>query len=105
MAIDMFYLNLLTYILTSNKKRHVQWAKEYKNDDFTNIIFTDESSFQLFRNTVRRWTNIPHKEFKSSPRNLQKVHVWGAISVRGVLSCHTFRCNLDGCYYVSYGRK
>ena len=99
------YKNVLprsTHMLTSDEKeRRVEWAKKHKNDDFTSTIFTDESSFQLFRNTVRRWTKIPNKEFKSSPKNRQKVHVWGAISVEGVLTCHTFRCNLDGPYYVS----
>ncbi|CAF1616916.1 unnamed protein product [Rotaria magnacalcarata] len=43
----------------------------------------------------------PNKELKCSPKNRQKVHIWGSISVRGVLTCHTFRCNLDGPYYVS----
>jgi hypothetical protein len=94
------YKNVLpqsAHILTSDEKeRRVKWAKKHKNDDFT-----DESSFQLFRNTIRRWTKIPNKEFKCSPKKRQKVHVWGAISVKGILTCHTFRCNLDGPYYVS----
>ncbi|CAF4254431.1 unnamed protein product, partial [Rotaria sordida] len=87
-------------LTVDHKKRRVQWAKDHKNDDFTHTIFTDESSFQLFRNTVRRWTKTPNNELKVVPKNRQKVHVWGAISMKGVLSCHTFRCNLDGPYYV-----
>ncbi|CAF1461875.1 unnamed protein product [Rotaria sordida] len=91
-----------THMLTSDEKqRRVQWAKKRINDDFNNTIFTDEFSFQLFRNTVRRWTKNPNQEFKCSPKNRQKVHVWGAISVKGVFTCHTFRCNLNGSYYVS----
>ncbi|CAF3770521.1 unnamed protein product [Rotaria sp. Silwood1] len=89
-------------MLTSDEKQQcVQWAKKYINDDFNTTIFTDESSFQLFRNTVRRWTKNPNQEFKCSPKNRQKVHIWGAISVKGMLTCHTFRCNLDGPYYFS----
>ena len=99
------YRNVLpqsTHMSTSNdKERRVEWARQHKNDDFTSTIFTDESSFQLFRNTVRRWSKVPAKEVKRSPKNRQKVHVWGAISVNGVLTCHTFRCNLNGEYYVS----
>ncbi|CAF4016882.1 unnamed protein product [Rotaria magnacalcarata] len=56
------YKNVLpksNHMLTSNEnERRVQWAKKHKNDDFTDTIFQDESSFQLFRNTVRRWTKI-----------------------------------------------
>jgi transposase-like protein len=52
------YKNVLpqsTHILTSDEKnRRVQWAKKHKNDDFTHTIFTDESLFQIFRNTIRR---------------------------------------------------
>ena len=99
------YKNVLpqsTDMLTSDEKQQrVQWAKKHINDDFNTTIFTDESSFQLFRNTVRRWTKNPNEEFKCSPKNRQKVHIWGAISVKGVLTCHTFRCNLDGPYYAS----
>ena len=42
-------------MLTSDdKKRCVQWAKQHQNDDFKRTIFTDESTFQLFRNTNDR---------------------------------------------------
>ena len=42
-------------MLTSDvKERRVQWAKKHKNNDFTNTISTDESSFQLFRRMVRQ---------------------------------------------------
>ncbi|CAF4244386.1 unnamed protein product, partial [Rotaria sordida] len=86
-----------TQMLTSDEKQQrVQWAKKHINDDFNTTIFTDESSFQLFRKTVRRWTKNPNQEFKCSPKNRQKVHVWDVISVKGILTCHTFRCNLDG---------
>ena len=99
------YKNVLpqsTHILTLYEKQgRVQWAKKHINDVFNNTIFTDESSFQLFRNTVRRWMKIPDQEFKCLLNNRQKVHVSGAIDVNDVLTCHTFRCNLDGPYYVS----
>jgi len=88
-------------MLTSDdKQRRIQWGRQHQNDDFTRTIFTDESSFQLFRNTVRRWSKHPNDELKCRPKNRQKVHVWGAISVKGALTCHTFRCNLNGPYYV-----
>jgi hypothetical protein len=98
------YRNVLprsTHMLTSeNKQRRIQWAQQHQNYDFTHTVFTDETSLQIFRNTVRRCTKCPNNESKRILKNRQKVHMWGAISVRGVLSCHTFRCNLDGSYYV-----
>ena len=98
------YRNVLprsTHMLTpEHKQRRIEWAQQHQNNDFTDTIFTDKTSFQLFRNTVRRWTKCPNNELKRKPKNRQKVHVWGAVSVRGVLTCHTFRCNLNGSYYV-----
>jgi hypothetical protein len=41
------------------KQRRVQRTKQHQNDAFTRTIFTDESSLQLFRNTVRRWSKHP----------------------------------------------
>ncbi|CAF3774289.1 unnamed protein product [Rotaria sp. Silwood1] len=87
-------------LTVDQKNRCIQWAKDHKDDDFIQTIFTDESSFQLFRNTVCRWTKNPNNALKLVPKNRQKVHAWGAISMKGVLSCHTLRCNLSGPYYV-----
>ena len=57
------YRNVLpkiTHMLKpEGKQRRVQWAKQHQNDAFTRTIFIDESSFQLFRNTVRRWSKHP----------------------------------------------
>ena len=89
-------------MLTSDEKhRRVQWAKKHKSDDFTSTIFTEEALFQLFRNTVRRWIKTPHNELKCSPKRRQKVHIWGATSVKDILTYHTIRCNLDGPHYTS----
>ena len=60
------YRNVLpnsTHMLTWNdKKRRVQWAKRHQNDDFKRTIFTDESTLQLFRNTIRSWTKHPKND-------------------------------------------
>ena len=37
---------------------------------------------------------------KRIPKNRQKVHIWGAISIKGVVGYHTFRTNLNGIYFV-----
>jgi len=92
---EYIYRNVLhqsTHILTSDEKQQrVQWAKKHINDDFNATIFTDESSFQLFRNTVRSWKKNSSQEFKCSPKNCHRVHVWGAVNMKGILTYHTFR--------------
>ena len=48
-------LPINTPMLTVEQKQNrVEWAKKHQGDDWNRTIFTDESSFQLFRNTVRQ---------------------------------------------------
>ena len=43
-------------MLTDNHKhRHVKWAQNHLNDDWENMLFSDETAFQLFQNTVECW--------------------------------------------------
>ncbi|CAM4961677.1 unnamed protein product [Rotaria socialis] len=98
------YVNCLplnTPMLTEeHKERRVEWAKEHLNDDWKATIFTDESSFQLFRNTIRRWSKCAAEEKKRIPKNRQKVHVSGSISYRGRIVFHSFQNIMDSNYYI-----
>ena len=73
---------------------------KHKNNDWNQTVFSDGSCFQLFRNTVRRWSKTPQKELKRIPKNEQKVMVVEAIGAKGKISCHTFRFNMDALFYI-----
>ena len=75
-------------------------GKKHQAHDWYRTVFTNESFCQLFRNTIRRWSKNPESEVKRIPKNRQKVHIWGAISIKGVVGYHTFRTNLTGIYFV-----
>ena len=53
---DQSYRNVLpinTLMLTTEQKQNrVEWTKKHQEDDQNRAVFTDKSSFQLFRNTV-----------------------------------------------------
>ena len=70
------YKNVLpqsTHMLTSDgKHQRIQRVKRYKSDDYTSTIFTDETSFQLFPNTIQQWSKTPHNKSKCSPKNVKK---------------------------------
>ena len=83
-----------------HKERRVQWALQHKDDDWSRTVFSDETSYQLFRNTIRRWSKNPPAEFKRIPKNRQKIMVWGAFSIKGPISCHSFQRIMDGPHYV-----
>ncbi|CAF1550788.1 unnamed protein product [Rotaria sordida] len=103
------YKNVLprgTPMLTNEQKdRRVQWALVHKNDDWSRTVFSDETSYQLFRNTIRRWSKYADKEIKKIPKNKQKIMVWDAFSIKGQISCHSFRTIMDSRLYVEILQK
>jgi transposase len=79
----------------------LEWAIAHKGDDWDKTIFSDETSIQLFRNTVRRWSKTPGAEVKRVPKNRQRLMVWGAISSRGIIGLCCFRGIMDAKRYIN----
>ena len=100
----MGYKSTLPYgtpMLTQEQKHaRVQWAIQHKDDDWSRTIFTDETCYQLFRNTIRRWSRNRSTEVKRIPKNKQKIMTWGGISIKGLIGYHSFKTIMDGSYYV-----
>jgi len=84
----------------SQRVTRLEWALTHKNDDWSRTIFSDETSIQLFRNTVRRWSRTPGTEIKRVPKNRQKLMIWGAISSRGTIGLCSFRGIMDAKRYI-----
>ncbi len=103
------YKNVLprgTSILTSEQiERCVQWALAYKDNDWSRTVFSDETSYQLFRNMIHRWSKYAQEEKKRIPKNKQKIMVWGTFSIKRQISCHSLRVTMNGPLYVEILRK
>ena len=73
------YMNVLPrrtpMLINEQKERRVQWALAHQNDDWSRTVFSDETSYQLFRNTIRRWSKYAQEEKKRMPKNKQKIMV------------------------------
>ena len=90
-----------TPMLTQQQKdARVQWAIKHQNDDWSRTIFTNETCYQLFRKTIRRWSKNPKAEVKRIPKNRQKILVWGGFSIKGLVGYHSFTNIMDGTYYI-----
>jgi len=90
-----------TPMLTAkHKERRVEWAKAHLNDDWNRTLFSDETAFQLFRNTVERW----HKgaqQARPMPKDRTKIMAWGGFSVKGKTSLFCFRQIMNTEFYVN----
>ncbi|CAG2247884.1 unnamed protein product [Mytilus edulis] len=87
-----------------NKLKRVLFSKAAiaDNDNFDNIIFTDECSVQLHDNKV-----IIYREKDSvapvlpKPKHPLKVHVWAGISRRGTTSILIFENIMTSDFYIN----
>jgi len=81
-------------------ERRVEWAIAHLRQNWKNVVFSDETTFQMFRNTMKAFhkvgTSVP---YKGVPKHPAKVHVWGAFSARGTIGFHMFTQNMDGQLY------
>ena len=65
-------------------RKRIAFSNEWKDYHFQDIFLTDESLFQLYRNTVRVWSSKRGKlPVKPTPKFSPKIMVWGALSYRG----------------------
>jgi hypothetical protein len=68
--------------------KRVDWAKLHLNQDWTRVIFSDETIFQLQSSRVRVWGR--ERKFCYRSRNPPKVDIWGAISHAGTVGLFMF---------------
>ncbi|GES85240.1 uncharacterized protein LOC111106029 [Rhizophagus clarus] len=78
-----------TGILLRSCERYVELLKKTEK-----VIFSDETTIQMFCNTLSAWSRDA-KPIASMVKHPFKIHVWGAISVKGKIGMHMFIENLD----------
>ena len=69
-----------------NKRKRLMWCKEElrKKDDFSNVIFTDESTVQLEQHSkICFRKHLKPRNLKQRAKHPMKLHIWGGISARG----------------------
>lgn len=57
--------------------RRLEWAEQNLEQDWSNVVFTDESSFWAWIPTPRTWSLRGQPFIQRSVKHQVKVHVWG----------------------------
>src|SRR5437016_2199333 len=76
------------------KEKRLSWARDHVNYNWKKVVFSDETTLQMFCNTLPAWSRNK-KPIAPMVKHPFKVHVWGAISVKGKIGIHMFTENLD----------
>ncbi|CAG8656374.1 3884_t:CDS:2 [Rhizophagus irregularis] len=84
----------------SHVEVHLQWALNHIKDDWTHTIFSDESTFQTFRNTqiVHYKAGNPHP-VHPMVKHPYKVHVWDAFCRQRPIGVALFTENMNSAKY------
>ncbi|CAG8484869.1 28917_t:CDS:2 [Dentiscutata erythropus] len=71
-----------TPMLTAkHMEKRVEWARKYLNYDWSRTLFSDETAFQLFRNTVEYWYK-DERPVRRIPKDKVKIKAWVDFTVR-----------------------
>jgi transposase len=76
------------------KENRLQWAKKHQKYTWKNVVFSDETTLQMFRNTCLAWSQ-DGKPVAPMVKHPFKLHAWGAISMHGKIGIYTFTQNMD----------
>ncbi len=82
-----------------HKQKRIEWAQNHLNDDWNQTLFSDETAFQLFRNTVERWFKNK-RPIRPMPKDRTKIFAWGGFCIKGKTSLFCFRRIMNAEFYV-----
>jgi transposase len=88
-----------------HRAKRLQWAKKYHKFDWNRVIFTDESTFQLYQSHRKVWQFIERRKVFRTVKHPPKVHVWGCFSARGFGKPILFQQNLDARFMCTIYEK
>jgi transposase len=84
----------------SHVEARLQWALNHTQDDWSHIIFSDESTFQTFRNTqIVRYKAGNSRPSHPMVKHPYKVHVWGAFCRQGPIGVALFTGKMNSAKY------
>lgn len=89
-----------TPMLTATQKANrVEWAQNHLNDCWEKTLFSDETAFQLFRNTIKYWYK-GSRPVRPLPKNRQKILAWGGFCIKGKTNLFCFTRIMDAKFYI-----
>ena len=77
------------------KQNRLEWAQNYSHYDWCKVVFSDETTLQMFRNTCLAWSKSKPPPIAPMVKHPFKLHLWGAICARGKVGLYTFVENMD----------
>lgn len=85
--------------------KRLAWAKDNIDRDWSNVIFTDETSVWGCVIAARAWSISTNRLVQRTVKHPVKVHLWGCFSKLGFGALHLFTYNLNAPKMVEIYKK
>ena len=70
-------------ILTEAAMKHrVSWAKAHQRQGWSKVVFSDETTFQMFHNTTQVYKSGEPRPCRATKKHPFRVHAWGAFCAK-----------------------
>ncbi len=101
---NLNYINIvpksIPFLIDKHKQNHMEFAIKYRNQNWNQVIFSDETIIQMFRNSQKAFYKVgTQSSQKAMVKHLYKIHVWDAFSVKGEIGVLLFTEIIDGAFY------
>src|SRR6266540_1938804 len=90
----------IPFLTAIYKQRRVEWAMKHQDQNWKQVIFSDETTFQMFQNTQKVFYKVgTQPSQKPMVKHSYKVHAWSAFSAKGSVGFLLFTGIMDGAFY------
>lgn len=91
----------IPFIKPVHKASRVAWCLKYRDFDWSHVVFSDESSFQMHSHKIKLIfkKNLP-RPTTEKPKHAPSVMVWGAISAAGASTLALTRDTINSSAYT-----
>lgn len=86
---------LKPFLSDKHVEKRLLWARANLDRDFSNVIFTDESSFWAWDTRRHAWSTRAVPVIQRTVKHPVKLHVWGCFSKQGFGILYLFTDNLN----------
>ena len=88
-----------------HREKRLEFAKDNLKRDWDSVIFSDETTFQLFTYSKKVWRFGYLGKIRRKVKHPPKIHVWGCLTSSGFGKLYLFTHSLNGQLLIEIYKK
>lgn len=96
---------LKPFLKSEHIEKRLAWAQKHADRDWSNVIFTDETSFWAWTVRKHEWAQRGQRVPKRTVKHATKIHAWGCVCRKGFGRLILFTENLNAVKMLGLYKK